>query len=91
MPAQGRAQVTAVPAPRCRHFGTCGGCAWQDIDYPEQLRIKTAVVTRLVRALLPEAPPALPTLPSTPLDTPWGFRQKVHFAFGPPARAATAR
>jgi len=77
--------VSAPPAqtaPRCRHFGTCGGCAWQDIDYPEQLRIKTATVTRVVRALLPEAPPALPTLPSTPLDNPWGFRQKVHFTFG---------
>ncbi len=68
--------------PRCRHFGTCGGCAWQHIDYPEQLRMKTAAVTRAVRALLPDAPAARATLPSTPLDHPWGFRQKVHFTFG---------
>jgi 23S rRNA (uracil1939-C5)-methyltransferase len=77
--------VSGTPAgttPRCRHFGTCGGCSWQDIDYPEQLRMKTAAVTRAVRAVLPESPPALPTLPSTPLDNPWGFRQKVHFTFG---------
>ncbi|MGE4490473.1 MAG: TRAM domain-containing protein, partial [Kiritimatiellales bacterium] len=26
--------------PRCRYFGTCGGCKWQHLDYSEQLRIK---------------------------------------------------
>ena len=29
-------------APRCRHAGRCGGCAWQHVAYPEQLRRKTA-------------------------------------------------
>lgn len=26
--------------PRCRHFGTCGGCKWQNLRYAEQLRWK---------------------------------------------------
>ena len=30
----GPGRVTA----RCEHFGVCGGCAWQDLDYAEQLR-----------------------------------------------------
>ena len=30
--------------PVCRHFGECGGCRWQDIPYPEQLRIKQGMV-----------------------------------------------
>ena len=30
--------------PRCEHFGVCGGCAWQDLDYGEQLRHKEAQV-----------------------------------------------
>jgi 23S rRNA (uracil1939-C5)-methyltransferase len=26
--------------PFCSHFGTCGGCKWQHLPYPEQLRYK---------------------------------------------------
>ena len=26
--------------PFCRHFGTCGGCRWQDLQYAEQLHYK---------------------------------------------------
>ena len=76
-------------APGCRHFGpqppgreACGGCAWQHIAYPEQLRLKTALVTRLVRTAVPRAPAALPMLAATPMDAPWGYRHKVHFVFG---------
>jgi 23S rRNA (uracil1939-C5)-methyltransferase len=67
----------------CPHFEEgCGGCTWQHIAYPEQLRLKTALVDELVRAAVPRAPAARPTLPSTPLDEPWGYRHKVHFVFG---------
>jgi 23S rRNA (uracil-5-)-methyltransferase RumA len=77
-------------APRCSHFGidakpgvgACGGCTWQHIAYPEQLRFKTELVDRLVREYVPDAPKALPTLAATPLDQPWGYRDKVHFVFG---------
>ena len=76
--------------PRCSHFGIdakpgvgpCGGCTWQHIAYPEQLRFKTELVDRLVREHLPDAPDARPTLAGTPLDQPWGYRDKVHFVFG---------
>jgi 23S rRNA (uracil1939-C5)-methyltransferase len=77
-------------SPGCRHFGPdqpegsapCGGCAWQHIAYPEQLRLKSELVTRLVRAAVPTAPAARPMLATTPLDAPWGYRHKVHFVFG---------
>ncbi len=26
--------------PRCRHFGVCGGCRWQQVEYAAQLRFK---------------------------------------------------
>jgi 23S rRNA (uracil1939-C5)-methyltransferase len=75
--------------PGCRHFGpqpaggeTCGGCSWQHIAYPEQLRLKTAFVSRLVRAAVPRAPEAQPMLPATETGAPWGYRHKVHFVFG---------
>jgi 23S rRNA (uracil1939-C5)-methyltransferase len=77
-------------APGCRHFGPnqpggalpCGGCAWQHIAYAEQLRLKTALVTRLVRAAVANAPAAREMLATTPVDQPWGYRHKVHFVFG---------
>ena len=76
--------------PGCRHFGPdqppgvepCGGCSWQHIAYPEQLRLKTALVTRLLREAVPAAPPARAMLTTTPLDAPWAYRHKVHFVFG---------
>lgn len=75
---------------RCPHFGTnadprvgpCGGCTWQHIAYPEQLRLKTALVDRLVREAMPRAPAVRDTLPGTDLRDPWGYRHKVHFVFG---------
>ena len=90
--------VTPSPSrvtPGCAHFGPCGGCAWQHIAYPEQLRLKTALVERLVRAVVSAVPAVRPTLsphasngstpgrlvPDAPDGTPWGYRQKVHFVF----------
>lgn len=83
--------------PRCRHFGPdaapgvgpCGGCSWQHIAYPEQLRLKSELVTRIVRAAVPAAPAARETLAATPLDAPWGYRQKAHFVFGSAAQNRT--
>ena len=63
--------------------GGCGGCSWQHIAYAEQLRLKSDLVTRLVREAVPRAPQARPTLAGTPIESPWGYRQKVHFVFGP--------
>jgi 23S rRNA (uracil1939-C5)-methyltransferase len=45
--------------------------------------LKAELVTRLVREAVPRAPQARPTLPGAPIESPWGYRQKVHFVFGP--------
>jgi 23S rRNA (uracil1939-C5)-methyltransferase len=92
--------LRASPArvgPACPHFGPqaergriCGGCSWQHIAYGEQLRLKTALVTRVVRASVPSAPDARPMLATTPESDPWHFRQKVHFVVASGARGSHA-
>jgi 23S rRNA (uracil1939-C5)-methyltransferase len=71
--------------PRCRHAGRCGGCAWQHVAYPEQLRRKAASLeVRLRRAMGDRAPRVLPTIGMSPGSDgmPWRFRQKAAFVFG---------
>ncbi len=70
--------------PRCRHFGACGGCAWQHVAYDEQLRLKRRTIERLVPRGV-EVRPALGT-PADGGGTPWGYRDKVSFVFGPGGR-----
>ena len=92
-------------APHCPHFGPvqasppegghyayrgCGGCTWQHIAYPEQLRLKSELVTRLLREAVPQAPAARATATAAPIEAPWGYRQKVHFVFGPGPRGSLA-
>src|SRR5690242_20372092 len=37
--------------PRCAHFGVCGGCSWQDLDYAAQVRAKHAQVADALQRL----------------------------------------
>ena len=47
--AEGRVVAVKSPSPKratpqCPHFGVCGGCKWQNMQYDEQLRIKQKLV-----------------------------------------------
>jgi 23S rRNA (uracil1939-C5)-methyltransferase len=73
-----KAAFEKVDAP-CRYFGSCGGCAWQDLAYADQLALKRA---RLVRLLDAVAPPAQ-DVDVEGLDAhPWRYRNKAEFTFG---------
>ena len=54
-------KVRAMPF--CKHFGVCGGCKWQNLPYPEQLKFKQQQVhdqlTRIGKIELPEFRPIL--------------------------------
>ena len=67
--------------PRCRHFGTCGGCLWQNLDYGKQLEIKTEQVRESVSRIGSVSDcEFLPTIPSPSI---YHYRNKLEFTFGP--------
>jgi 23S rRNA (uracil1939-C5)-methyltransferase len=71
--------------PRCRHAGACGGCSWQHIAYPEQLRRKAAALDVVLRRELGEGAPRVAPAIGMAVEgdgMPWAFRQKAAFVFG---------
>lgn len=65
--------------PFCSHFGTCGGCTWQDLAYAKQADFKrTETMDHLVRLgglELPEVPPTLVSPHTT------HYRNKLEYTF----------
>jgi 23S rRNA (uracil1939-C5)-methyltransferase len=67
-----------VEAP-CRHFGTCGGCRFQDLSYEVQLEQKAQQVRdALVRIGRISDPPLEPIMPASSI---YGYRNKLEYSF----------
>ena len=65
--------------PECDHFGTCGGCKWQHMDYKQQLYFKEKeVINNLERIGKIELPKVTPILGCT---EPYFYRNKMEFSF----------
>lgn len=61
--------------PQCPYFGRCGGCAYQHMSYPHQLRWKTQQVAQALQRIGKfREPPLQPIVPS-PL--PYGYRNRI--------------
>ena len=41
-------QLSSTRTPLCKHFGECGGCAWQHIDYPIQVQLKSEALREIL-------------------------------------------
>ena len=66
-------------APFCKHFGTCGGCKWQDLSYPKQLEYKQQqVIDNLERLGGLELPSVTPIMASPGLTH---YRNKLEYSF----------
>ena len=65
--------------PVCEHFGTCGGCKWQNMAYEHQLYYKqkevTNNLTRIGHIELPEVTPILGSANQ------YFYRNKMEFSF----------
>lgn len=65
-------------APKCKHFGVCGGCKWQNLPYKEQLAAKQQqVLDQLKRIGKVELPTISPILGSEKTEE---YRNKLEFA-----------
>jgi len=63
----------------CEHFGTCGGCKWQHMDYSHQLFYKEKeVINNLTRIGHLELPKITPILGS---KEQYFYRNKMEFSF----------
>ena len=61
--------------PACRHFGQCGGCQYQHIDYATQLRLKHKQVADLFERLGGFDPARV--APVIPCPRPYGYRNRI--------------
>ena len=61
--------------PLCRYFGDCGGCQYQHIAYPAQLRLKHKQITDLFQRIGGFAAPAVE--PVVPSPQPYGYRNRI--------------
>ncbi len=61
--------------PACAHFGACGGCQYQHVAYPAQLRLKRKQVADLFQRI-GGLPPEL-VAPVVPCPQPYGYRNRI--------------
>ncbi|MGB9835391.1 MAG: 23S rRNA (uracil(1939)-C(5))-methyltransferase RlmD [Candidatus Saccharicenans sp.] len=68
--------------PRCPHFGTCGGCSFQDLDYAEQLRQKKNYLGRILKDYFPTTSRYFDLEEVIPSPDEFFYRNKMEFSFG---------
>lgn len=62
---------------KCKHFGECGGCHYQNLSYGAQLKAKTEILRdQLQRIAKIENPPVQPMVGC---PNPWNYRNHVQF------------
>lgn len=65
-------------APTCTHFGTCGGCSYQNLPYEEQLHLKENQVRKLMDEVCDSY--VFEGIKASPEQ--FAYRNKMEFSFG---------
>ena len=71
-------------APRCAHFGVCGGCHYQHLPYERQLAAKAAILSEQLQRIggLASVPQLEPVLSPEPFN----YRNYIQFHLAPDGR-----
>jgi 23S rRNA (uracil1939-C5)-methyltransferase len=72
--------IAAAPeriSPGCRHFGACGGCAYQHANYGAQLAFKQAILRETLERGGVRAPEKIRVLSAEP----WRYRNRIRLGF----------
>lgn len=64
--------------PRCIHFGSCGGCRWQQLSYGDQLKWKEDHVRDCFKNILSSS---VDFRTIVPCEKEWEYRNKMEFSF----------
>lgn len=81
--------ITPGPARQqaaCPHFGLCGGCAFQDLVYPEQLHQKENYLLEVFKQQFPSSYRYLEIERILPSPAQYFYRNKMEFSFGQSGR-----
>jgi 23S rRNA (uracil1939-C5)-methyltransferase len=70
--------------PRCRHFGECGGCQFQHLEYRIQLEVKEKILREQFLRL--GGIPDIPVRPIIPSPSEWNYRNSIQFTPAPSRR-----
>ncbi len=75
--------------PRCQHFGTCGGCQYQHMNYLTQLNAKAAILREQLERIggLKDFPPVEILTPSEP----WNYRNSMQYHLTPEGKLGFQR
>ncbi len=68
-PGEGRIEA------KCRHFGQCGGCQWQHLEYRRQVEAKRTILEETLHHRLPETRRLPITMKASPRD--YGYRSRA--------------
>jgi tRNA/tmRNA/rRNA uracil-C5-methylase (TrmA/RlmC/RlmD family) len=79
--ARGVVEELLEPSPQrvdpvCAVFGSCGGCAWQHVDYATQLDAKRKIASAALQRIGGLALPDDTTLSITPSESPYRYRTR---------------
>jgi len=63
---------------RCRHFGECGGCHYQNLPYDKQLQAKTNILIDQLKRIGKIENPPVQKIVACP--EPWNYRNNMQFS-----------
>lgn len=66
-------------APKCQHFGVCGGCKWQNLSYEKQLDIKNDEVYNNIKRI--GGFENFESMPILGAEEQYFYRNKMEFSF----------